>query len=60
MIADIEKKAQTLSILADLHKAEAAVHDEAIKVASEAKAFAQKEAARAEAIAAKFKALVSG
>lgn len=58
IVADFTKKFEKLHVAATLHGAQIQVHDEAIKLAEEAKAFVIKEQARARIIADKIKALV--
>lgn len=59
LVADIETRVAKLHVVADLHKAEAELQQKVIAEKQALVAFAQKEEARARAIAAKFKALIS-
>ena len=59
LVADIEARVAKLQIVADAHKAEAAVHQKVIEERQALVAFAQKEEQRARVIAAKFQALIS-
>lgn len=59
LVADIEARVAKLNVVADAHKVEADLHAKVIAEKQKLVEFAQKEEARARAIAAKFKALIS-
>lgn len=59
VVADIAKKIDGLSLVAEAHKAEVVIHDDAVRLHSKLSTIASDEAARAERIAAKIRELLA-
>jgi len=59
LIKDIVNKVEQLHAIAELHAEEQKIHDETIRLATEARALAEREFNRAKSIAGKLTALVS-
>jgi hypothetical protein len=58
ILSSMTKKIDQLHVASRFHDAEAVAHDEAMKVAAAAKAFAEKESERARTAAANFRKLI--